>query len=87
MELKKGKKYFIRTVTHYFTGKLRAVTKDALVLVEAAWIADTGRFADFLRTGNANEVEPYPAKSHVFVSRGAVVDVSEWGHSLPKDQK
>jgi len=87
MTLTEGKNYFIRTVTHYYTGKLVGFTEEDLVLVEAAWIADTGRFANFLESGKAQEVEPYPAKAKVFVSRGAVIDVSEWAHPLPREQK
>jgi hypothetical protein len=80
-----GEKYFIRTVTHYYTGRLVAVTESDLVLDEAAWIADTGRFATALSTGTINECEPFPGQ--VLVSRGAVVDACEWNHELPKAQK
>ena len=54
-------------------------------LDDAAWIADTGRFSDALKNGNLNEVEPYPGSC--FVSAGAVVDVSEWAHELPRTRK
>ena len=75
-----GKNVFIRTVTTYFTGKLVAVG-DTLVLDDAAWIADTGRFATALASGKTNEVEPYP--DCVYVMKSAVVDISEWKHDLP----
>jgi hypothetical protein len=41
-----GANYFIRTVTHYHTGRLVEVTENELVLEDAAWIANSGRFAD-----------------------------------------
>jgi len=77
-----GKKLFVRTVTHYYTGRVEAVTDTDIVLAQAAWIADTGRFSEFLQTGNAKEVEPYP--DCVIVSRGAIVDWCYWPHDLPR---
>jgi len=80
-----GRSYFVRTVTHYYTGRLLAVYDDALVLGDAAWIADTGRFGAALASGSLNEVEPYPDK--VIVSRGAIVDACVWLHPLPRGAK
>ena len=39
-----GKAYLIRTVTFYYTGKLSRITSKELILEDAAWIPDTGRF-------------------------------------------
>jgi hypothetical protein len=86
-----GKKVFVRTVTNYYTGRLVSTAtaagsvQDFLHLEEAAWVADTGRFADALKTGKLNEVEPFPGDC--WVSTGAVVDISEWHHELPRTQK
>lgn len=80
-----GKAYLIRTVTMHYTGRVTAVTDSDVVLEDAAWIADTGRYSDSLQTGSLSEVEPYPQP--VVVSRGAIVDFTEWCHRLPKDQK
>ncbi len=79
------KNVFVRTVTMAYTGKLVAVHNQELVLEDAAWIADTGRFADFLKDGKVSEVEPYPA-GLIVIGRGAIVDVCEWGHELPRKQ-
>lgn len=81
-----GKNYFIRTVTHYYTGRLVRVTAQELVLEEAAWIADTGRFAQAMETGDFSEVEPYPAKE-LIIGRGALVDAIEGAWKLPTKQK
>jgi hypothetical protein len=80
-----GKTYLIRTVTHYWTGRLVAVHGDALVLEDAAWIADTGRFHAAVQSGLLNEVEPVPRP--VIVGRGAIVDATEWTHKLPREAK
>ena len=46
-----GEKYLIRTVTHYYTGLLTDVFEHELVLENAAWIADTGRYTQALERG------------------------------------
>lgn len=80
-----GKNYLIRTVTMIQTGKLVAVTNQELVLEQAAWIADTGRFSECLKTGEFNEVEPFMNK--IIVGRGSVIDATEFSHSLPTKVK
>ena len=81
-----GKNYFIRTVTHYYTGRLVAVYEHELVIADAAWIADTGRYADALKSGDFSEVEPYP-EGNVIIGRGALLDASPLSTSLPRSQK
>ena len=80
-----GKKYFIRTVTMYYTGELKKIYDDYLILKDAAWIADTARFHDFLKDGKTNEVEPFI--KDVIIQTGTIVDVTEWQHDLPREQK
>lgn len=80
-----GKAYFIRTVTMYLTGRLIKIGPQELVLEDAAWIADTGRFSDAMKTGSFNEVEPFNGK--IIVGRGSIVDAQEWSLILPRDKK
>lgn len=80
------KNYFIRTVTMHLTGRLVAVYPSELVLENAAWIADSGRFSDALKTGSLNEVEPFP-DGKVIVGRGSVIDACVWAHALPREKK
>lgn len=79
-----GHPVFVRTVTMHYTGRLAAVTADTLILDDAAWITDSGRFGDALAKGTLAEVEPFPGR--VFVARGALVDVTRWDHDLPREQ-
>ncbi len=79
-----GKNYFIRTVTMSQTGRLVAITNQELVLADAAWIPDTGRFHNSLINGNFDEVEPFV--NDVIVGRGAIVDATEIA-TLPRIQK
>ena len=82
-----GNVVYIRTVTHHYTGKIVLLTKDEIVLRDAAWVADSGLWADAMRTGNLNEVEPYPDNVLVSVNRGAGCDTADWNHALPRTQK
>jgi hypothetical protein len=77
-----GAAVIIRTVTLHYTGRITNVDDRWIHLDDAAWIADTGRWAEALKTGTLNEVEPYPGGCAVSV--GAVVDVSPWPHPLPR---
>ena len=80
-----GKNYLIRTVTMIDTGRLIAVTSQELILEDAAWIADTGRFSDTIKSCAFDEVEPFPS-GKVILGRGSVIDaicIDE----LPKKQK
>ncbi len=78
-----GKKVFIRTVTMHYTGRIATITDYDLVLEDAAWIADSGRFANALQTGELSEVEPFPGAA--IIPLGCIVDVSEWAHDLPRE--
>jgi hypothetical protein len=80
-----GASYLIRTVTMIDTGRLVRVTEHELVLDNAAWIADTGRFMTALLIGEFNEVEPFPY-GQVIVGRGAIIDAVKIP-KLPREQK
>lgn len=78
-----GLVYFIRTVTHYFTGRLEWVGDKEIAISEACWIADTGRFNEFLKDKNkVNESEPFPEGSTVIIGRSALIDLVEYKPSL-----
>ena len=79
-----GKNYFIRTVTHHYTGRLLSVGKQELVIADAAWIADDGRFTQAVKDAAFNEVEPFPGE--VIIGRGSILDACVIS-SLPREQK
>ena len=81
-----GENYFIRTVTMALCGKLVQVTEQELVLESAAWVADTGRFNNFLENGTPSEVEPFP-EGRVIVGRGGLIDACIWNHELLRKVK
>jgi hypothetical protein len=77
-----GKNYFIRTVTHHLVGKLVKVSRFELVLLDAAWIPDDGRFNVAVGKGEVAEVEPFP-DGELIVGRGSLIDAIQWqGQSL-----
>lgn len=79
-------KYFFRTVTYFMVGKVKKIVGRFAYLEEASFIADTGRFSDFIKDGlqQATEVEPVGQQ---FVNLDTVVDFFPWIHELPKKQK
>jgi O-acetylhomoserine/O-acetylserine sulfhydrylase-like pyridoxal-dependent enzyme len=85
--LRVGNDVFIRTVTGYYTGKIVAIEGGDILLDQAAWIADTGRFSQAVASGQFSEVEPYPDGTIVAVSRASYVDASVLRGPLPRTQK
>lgn len=81
----RGECLLIRTVTMTVTGRVVDCSASWIMLDSAAWVADTGRFADAIETGKLNEVEPMGDR--VRVARGSIVDVAPWRHDLPTTQK
>ena len=80
-----GKNYMIRTVTMIDAGKLIAVTSQELVLEDASWIADTGRFMQAVEKAEFGEVEPFP-DGKVIIGRGSIIDAVEI-KIVPRRQK
>lgn len=80
-----GEKYFIRTATFFQLGRLKEVTGKWLILEDASWIADTGRFYDFLKDGKCNEYEAF--QNDVFVAIDSIIDATKWTHELFKGNK
>lgn len=79
-----GDAYFIRTVTYHLVGRVVRVHEGFLVLADAAWIADSGRFAQAITKGTLNEVEPV---GNAIVALHAITDAFPWVHALPLIQK
>lgn len=79
-----GKKWFFRTVTYHLVGKVIKTFGNFLHLEDASWIADSGRFMQFIKDGTLNEVEPV---GECFINLDSVTDFFPWRHKLPKDQK
>ena len=83
--IREGEKYIIRADPMYYVGRVLAITDCDLVLGEASWVADTGRWSNALQTGELSEVEPFVGK--VIINRTRIVDMTVWGHNLPSEVK
>lgn len=68
-----GAVYLIRTVTMIDVGRVVAASKQYIVMEDAAWIADTGRFSDALKKCQFNEIEPFP-DGQVIINAGSIID-------------
>ena len=82
-----GENIMIRTVTMIFTGRLVAVYPNELVITNAAWIAVTGRWQQFIADGSVDECEPYPDDHPVIVGRSGLIDATLWRAALPRVQR
>lgn len=80
-----GKKYFFRTVTYHLTGEVKEIRGKFLVLKDAAWIADSGRFNEAINKGELNEIEPVEVET--YLNTDSITDAFVWKHDLPKEVK
>lgn len=80
-----SKNVFIKTVTMFYVGRLASENENFIFLEEAAWIADTGRFYNFLKDGKVNEVEPFV--DPIGLNKNAIIEITQWNHDLLKKQK
>jgi len=84
-----GETVFVRTVTYHMVGRIIAVINDNfqnwIVLDEATWVADSGRFTPAMDEGKLAEYEP--VQCPVRINTAAITDVFYWPHALPKGTK
>jgi len=81
-----GQNYLMLIAGTFYTGRLVAVDRYELVLEDASWVADTGRFAEALAKGVVSEVEPCP-EGEALIGRGALLAAFLWKHDLPRSVK
>lgn len=84
--LQVGKCYSFRTVTMIYTGKIKSMVGDEILLEKAAWVAETVRWSEYCKTLACKEVEPYC--QDVVIFRSGLLDVFEVEEKyLPLKQK
>jgi hypothetical protein len=81
---KVGEAYFIRTVTYHFIGIVKEIVGKWLILKDASWVADSGRFHVALEKGELSEVE-YMDKA--FINMDTITDATPWNNKVAKDSK
>lgn len=80
-----GKSYLIRTVTLYYTGRIKDIKGKFIQLEEAAWIPDTGRWKEATENGTFNEIEPFA--NDPWINTDSTIDFQEITYKLPTNQK
>lgn len=79
-----GQKWFFRTVTYHLVGRVTKRLGNFLLLEDAAWVADSGRFTNTVKNGTYSEAEIIGT---ALVNLDTVTDAFPWAHSLPLVQK
>jgi hypothetical protein len=86
-----GSKYYIRTVTHHQVGKCIGVVHEGnipfVLLENASWVADSGRWHDSLTKGFQSNAEIEPCPGVVRVNVSSIIDIFDWSHNLPTEQQ
>lgn len=77
-----GEAVFVETLTKYYTGRVLSFTPTELVLADAAWVDDTGRLNEFLRTGKASGLSVEPYIDPVHVPAHMITNKTAWRHKL-----
>jgi hypothetical protein len=72
-----GKCYVIRTTTVANMGRLIAIGEHELVLDQASWIDNPGRYWATLHTGSCEGWRPYPRGKSIIIGRRTVTDAAE----------
>jgi len=70
-----GANYHVRTVTYATAGKLKAIYEKEMVFENASWVADTGRFSEYVKDTSKLSENEYVGE--IIVNRDAIVDVIE----------
>ena len=74
-----GAEVFIKTVTYHYTGRIVDVVDGFVFLEDVAWIADSGRFTEFMK----EEKEPQSLEAELYGDRivkiniGSITEVVE----------
>jgi hypothetical protein len=79
-----GESYFFRTVTYHFVGTIKEIIGKWIILKDASWVADSGRFHVALEKGELSEVE-YMDKA--ILNMDTITDASMWNNKIPKESK
>jgi hypothetical protein len=73
----------VETVTKYFVGLVEAVLPGEIVLRDACWVADTGRYHKLLANGGDDKAEFEPCQDGaVIIGRGSIVSAQPYKHGL-----
>lgn len=75
------KPYYVETFGKYYVGVVSEVTGTEVVLTKAAWVADTGKFSEFIKKGETHNMEVEPVGT-VTVPLAYISARYDWPHKL-----
>jgi hypothetical protein len=76
-----GKNYYVRTFTYHSLGKLKAITGAFMVLEDGGWVADSGRFNEFLSGTPPKEFEK--CDEDIIIPLNSIADAHLFKSKLP----
>lgn len=82
-----GKDIFVRTITMSYTGHVEWIKGSWMKLTTATWVADTGRFSDFVLKGKPTGTEEYEPMGTTVLNTSTFLDVTLLKMELPFIQK
>lgn len=81
-----GKAYFFRTVTYHMLGRVKSTTGSFVLLENAVYVADSGRFGEAIKGDiELNELEHLG--QDWTVNMDSVSDFGEWKHDIPSSSR
>jgi len=83
MTFKKGKSYFIRTVTYHLVGRVKEIEDNFITLEAVSWVANSGTFSKAINLGILHESEKLNVNA--YVNKDAITDAFDWTHELPTE--
>lgn len=85
MELTPGLNYLVEDASKLWLGRLVSVDGPYTVtLVDYSWVADTGRYSEFMREGRSSQMEIEPAPDGM-MKRVHWLNISQWPHDLLRE--
>jgi hypothetical protein len=72
-----GKRYYVRTPTYHYTGRLSLFTGSVFVFEEASTVYESGPYEEFFQTGgrpqSGGDVQPHVGAGRLIIDRGGSV--------------
>lgn len=89
LPFKIGTAYLFRTIGYHWLGRVKAQCGKFLVLDEATWVADTGRYNEAVqgRIAELSSSELEPACRDVILNTDHITDATEYPFQIPRGVK
>lgn len=84
-----NKQYLMRTIGYHWIGRVQSIVGRFLILEEASWVADTGRYSEALdgKIGELQSSELEPSPRPVIINTDHITDAVEYPFKIPRGVK